>query len=85
MPTPTKHFEREIRRVRHLSAWITVQGRASTECQVMDISKNGAKIVSEIPSAVPNRFQLAFSEGGQMRSCEVIWRRKRMLGVKFAQ
>ena len=85
MRKPTNHFEREVRRVRHLSAWITVQGRASAECQVMDISKNGAKIVSEIPLAVPNRFQLAFSEGGQMRSCEVIWRHGRMLGVKFAQ
>jgi hypothetical protein len=85
MLKPTKHFVREVRRVRHLSAWITVQGGAARECQVMDISKNGAKIVAEIPSVVPDRFQLAFSQGGQMRSCEVIWRHGRVLGVKFAQ
>jgi hypothetical protein len=85
MPKPTKHFVREVRRVRHLSAWITVQDRASAECQVMDMSKNGAKIVAEIPLAVPDRFRLAFSQGGQTRGCEVIWRHGRVLGVKFTQ
>ena len=44
-------------------------------------SKNGAKIITE--EQVPNRFQLAFFQGGENRVCEVIWRRAKMLGVKF--
>ena len=78
-----KHFEREVRRARHVSAWVNVEGRADCECKVMDISKHGAKVVVEIPSAVPDRFELAFFQGGQKRACEVVWRRVKMVGVKF--
>jgi hypothetical protein len=78
-----KHFQREVRRVRHLSAWIKVEGRAHCECQVMDISKQGAKVIVEPLSAVPNRFALVFFQGDQTRVCEVIWRRDKILGVKF--
>jgi hypothetical protein len=70
-----KHFEREVRRARHLSARIMVAGRAHCECQVLDISTHGAKVI--IPSDVPDRFELAFSERGQHRVCEVVWRRPR--------
>jgi hypothetical protein len=76
-----KHLEREVRRTRHLSAWIKVEGRAHCECQVLDISTHGAKVI--VASAVPDRFDLAFSEGGQHRVCEVVWRRAKMIGVKF--
>jgi hypothetical protein len=76
-----KHFEREVRRARHLSARIMVAGRAHCECQVLDISTHGAKVI--VPSDVPDRFELAFSEGGQHRVCEVVWRRAKMLGVRF--
>jgi hypothetical protein len=85
MRKPIKHFEREVRRARHLSAWIKVQDRAIAECQVMDISSNGAKIVATAASSVPDRFQLAFFTGDQNRSCEVIWRHGKVLGIKFAQ
>ena len=85
MPKPIKHFEREVRRARHLSAWIKVQDRALAECQVMDISKDGAKIVAATASAVPDRFQLAFFQGDQTRTCEVIWRHGKVLGIRFAQ
>jgi hypothetical protein len=78
---PRKPFAREIRRTRRLSAWINVQGRVYCECQVMDISKGGAKIITE--ESVPDRFQLAFFQGGQNRVCEVMWRRINTLGVKF--
>jgi hypothetical protein len=76
-----KYSEREVRRTRHLSAWIKVEGRAHCECQVLDISKHGAKVM--VDSVVPGRFELAFFEGGQHRVCEVVWRRVKMIGVKF--
>ena len=76
-----KRFEREVRRARHLSARIMVEGRTHCECQVLDISKHGAKVM--VDSVVPDRFELAFFEGGQRRVCEVAWRRVKMMGVKF--
>jgi PilZ domain-containing protein len=78
---PRQHFDREVRRTRHVSAWINVQGRVHCECKVMDISKNGAKIIAE--EMFPDRFQLAFFQGDQNRVCEVVWRRAKVLGVKF--
>ena len=84
MRAPTKHFEREVRRVRHLSAWIVLTGQANQECQVMDISKTGAKIVVGVPPHVPQRFELAFLQDATKRqACEVIWRRGKMIGVQF--
>ena len=76
-----KHLEREVRRARHFAAWIKVEGRALCECQVLDISTHGAKVI--VDSVVPDRFELAFFEGGQHRVCDVAWRRAKMMGVKF--
>ena len=68
--------------IRRQSAWITLNGETTTDCTVMDISKKGAKIVPDGLSAVPDRFDLVL--GDQKRqACEVIWRRGRMLGIKF--
>jgi hypothetical protein len=50
----------------------------------MDMSHNGAKIVAATSSLVPDRFELAFAEGGQTRSCEIMWRHGKIFGVKFA-
>jgi hypothetical protein len=84
MRTPTKRFEREVRRVRHVSAWIVLTGQADQECQLLDISKNGAKLVVGTPSQVPEKFELAFVETATKRqACEVIWRRGKMIGVQF--
>jgi hypothetical protein len=46
-------------------------------------AKFSATLDHSIALAVPDRFELAFSEGGQHRVCEVVWRRAKMLGVKF--
>jgi hypothetical protein len=51
----------------------------------MDISSNGAKVVGAMLATLPGRFQLAFLEGGPTRSCEVIWRHGKVLGIRFAQ
>ena len=84
MRAPTKHFEREVRRVRHVSAWIVLTGRANQECQVLDISKRGAKITVGTSSQVPEKFELAFVETATKRqACEVIWRRGKIIGVQF--
>jgi hypothetical protein len=53
------------------------------QAKVMDISKNGAKIVLGVPSQVPQRFELAFLQDATKRqACEVIRRRGKMIGVQ---
>jgi hypothetical protein len=81
-PKTNKRGDRRM--IRQQSAWITLNGVVTTECQIMDLSKRGAKIVPDGSSVVPSRFELAFTLGDQKRQpCEVIWRRGRMLGIKF--
>jgi hypothetical protein len=84
MRTPTRHFEREVRRARHLTARIVLAGRPEQICNVMDLSLNGAKVSLERPSEVPSRFELAFNQGDRKRRiCQVIWRRGKLVGVQF--
>jgi hypothetical protein len=81
---PTRHFERQVRRVRHLPAWLAWQGRTEHEVQVLDVSRDGAKIIADRSITIPIRFEIAFTQGDQKRRpCEVVWRRGKMLGVKF--
>ena len=77
-----KKQHREVRRVRHQSARIALNGEPTADCAIMDISKRGAKIVADGTCVIPAQFELAFVHG-ERKPCEVIWRRGRMLGVKF--
>ena len=52
----------------------------ASECSVMDISSGGAKVAMTTSTLIPNHFELAFAQGGQTRSCEVIWRHGKILG-----
>jgi hypothetical protein len=79
-----KKAKREVRRIRHQSAWITLNGLDASECEIMDISNNGAKIVPDGTRVIPAHFELAFAQG-KRHACEVVWRRGRMLGVKFVK
>jgi hypothetical protein len=76
MPKPMKPFQREVCGSRNLRALILAEGATTAECHVQDVSRHGAKIVVEMPSAVPNQFELAFSATSNKRRCEVVWRRK---------
>jgi hypothetical protein len=76
--------QREVRRIRHQSGWIALNGVPSAECHIMDISNRGAKIIPDGTLVIPARFELAFVQGDR-RACEVIWRRGRMPGVKFVR
>lgn len=59
-------------------------GRDAVECQVMDISAGGAKIIPAMPAQVPDHFELAFTKGDDNRRlCQVVWRRGKTIGVQF--
>jgi hypothetical protein len=83
MPKRLKPFQRWVRRSRNLTALILADGAKTAECRVQDVSRQGAKIVVEMLSSVPNQFELAFSLSDNRRRCEVVWRRNKVLGVKF--
>lgn len=51
---------------------------------MLDVSRDGAKIIADRSITIPIRFEIAFTQGDQKRRpCEVVWRRGKMLGVKF--
>jgi hypothetical protein len=56
----------------------------SHECQVLDVSLNGAKLCAEIDVAIGNTFRLSTVPYALVRQrCEVIWCQGKTFGVKF--
>jgi hypothetical protein len=76
---------RLIRRTRQHEAWITFdRGVQSFECQVLDISTDGAKLVTDIDAPIGTLFRLsAVPQAVVRRRCEVVWRKGRTVGIKF--
>lgn len=78
--------KRDARRLVHQAGWITLDGGfAARACQVLDLSASGAKLTLDDPTSVSNKIKLGFSRDGRnARSCHVVWRRGKTLGVKFS-
>ena len=79
--------KREARKSLRQSGWITLEGGfAARPCVVQDISTAGAKITVEDPSALSGRLRLAFARDARTgRSCQIVWRQGKSLGVKFVR
>ena len=79
--------KREARKSLHQPGWVTLDGGfAARQCVVQDLSSSGAKITVEDASVLTGRLRLAFSRDARTgRSCEVVWRRGKSLGVKFVR
>jgi hypothetical protein len=76
-------LKREARRRRHQWAWVTLEGNATVhDCRVLDVSQNGAKVVTDMAAEIGARFGLALVPY-RPRQCEIVWRRGRTLGIKF--
>jgi hypothetical protein len=74
----------QLRRRRHQSAWITLDGGPTKhECEVADVSDAGAKISLSGLVETGGQLSIAFVPRGAARRCEVVWRRGNMLGIKF--
>jgi PilZ domain len=82
---PMVKQKREVRRRRHQSAWMMIDGETQNrECLVCDVSRGGAKIIVDIAAEVGSRFGLALVPNHpKHQRCEVMWRRGRTLGIKF--
>jgi hypothetical protein len=79
--------KREARKSVRQSGWITLDGGfAARPCTVLDLSATGAKITVDDPQVVTAKARLAFSRDARSgRSCQVVWRRGKTLGVKFVR
>jgi hypothetical protein len=79
--------KREARKSVQQPGWVTLEGGfAARQCVVQDLSSAGAKITVDDASVMTGRLRLAFSRDARTgRSCEVVWRRGKSLGVKFVR
>jgi len=60
-----------------------VEGNVTVhDCRVLDVSQNGAKVVTDMAAEVGIRIGLALVPH-RPRLCEIVWRRGRTLGIKF--
>ena len=79
--------KREVRKSLHQPGWITLEGGfAARPCVVQDLSTSGAKVTIEDSNVLPAKLRLAFSRDARTgRNCEVVWRRGKVVGVKFVR
>jgi two-component system cell cycle response regulator len=56
----------------------------STPCAVRDLTEEGARMrLQDEAALVPAKFELAIEIDGTEAQCEVVWRKRGDLGVKF--
>ena len=79
--------KREVRKSVQQPGWITLDGGfAARPCVVQDLSSTGARVTVDDSNALPGKLRLAFSRDARTgRSCEVVWRRGKTVGVKFVR
>jgi PilZ domain len=74
---------RSQRESTYKAARIGAGARATTHCGVRNLSATGACLRVDDPADVPDTFNLVFDSGEPSRSCQVMWRNARQIGVRF--
>jgi len=75
---------RRIMQVKLPAKILLVDGTHAFQCKICDISQTGAKLSTLEASKVPDTFFLMLSAHGTAhRSCEVVWRSAKELGIRF--
>ncbi len=79
--------KRDARKSLQQPGWITLEGGfAARPCLVQNMSSTGARILIDDPNSLPGKLRLALSRDVRTgRSCEVVWRRGKSVGVKFVR
>lgn len=76
-------IKRKPRRARHLEAWIFL-GEQRCHCAVLNSSEDGAKLTLSEAGVLPKEFLLGFSiHIGNVKKCEIAWRRGTTIGIKY--
>lgn len=71
---------REIARTVHMGTGLG----PSLECELKDISQTGARLRFNDPNCAPQEFLVRLSDG-VLRWCQVMWRSKTEIGIKFIE
>jgi hypothetical protein len=58
-------------------------GGGAIDCTVRNLSETGAALEVVTPLFIPDRFTLFVQADQLKRSCRVIWRKERRMGVTF--
>jgi hypothetical protein len=56
-------------------------GGGSIDCRVRNLSETGAALDVTSPLGIPTEFMLLTE--GERRSCRVVWRKEKRIGVTF--
>lgn len=67
------------------AGWITLEGGfAARPCKVLDWSASGAKITIDDAALVASKIRLGLTRDAKSaRTCEVVWRRGKTVGLRF--
>jgi hypothetical protein len=60
---------------------IEFNGGGGIDCTLRDVSATGAALVVTSPVGIPERFTLVAE--GSRRTCRVVWRKEKRIGVTF--
>jgi hypothetical protein len=75
---------RAPRRPCELSAWIRLDGSFATQqCQILDRSQTGIRLLVTDASTIRSRFVLLWSRNGTGRRASIKWRRSNQIGAEF--
>jgi PilZ domain len=65
------------------AASISFEHSATIHCIVRNVSDGGALLEVESSIGIPNTFTLFLKPGRLKRSCEVVWRSAKNIGIRF--
>lgn len=74
---------RDKARHRVLKAGTIEFGGGAIDCSVRNLSDTGAALDVTSPVGIPERFILFVQADEIHRSCTVVWRKEKRIGVKF--
>jgi hypothetical protein len=74
---------RTAHRKRVLKAGVVQLADTTVDCMVRNISEAGAALEVFSPLFIPDRFMLNIKSDQVERSCRVVWRKEKRLGVVF--
>jgi hypothetical protein len=76
-------MDRIAPRRRILKAGSIQFGGGSIDCIVRNLSETGAALEVVTPLFIPDRFTLVVQTEQLKRSCRIIWRKQKRIGVAF--
>ena len=70
-------------RRRVLKAGTILRGGDEIPCIVRSLSETGAALDVIVPLFIPDRFTLLIHSEHLRRSCHIVWRKERRMGIAF--